>query len=215
MQFILKKNTPPPDWDDWFRDGKGERSFTYRTPPIAAKQHLINEQNGLCAYCQKEISANTSTIEHVIPNSLNEYFSTSYHNLVAVCTTREYCEKVRGNLLLPPIIFYSDLSCPDGANFNYFIAEEDGSISILSHGKDINWNLWMQLRAFIDILNLNNDNLVLKRQEILTRWRLSISGKPYSQQKAFWKAEFDVILNKPGQPFRQFLLIYLKKKMDR
>lgn len=39
-----------------------------------ARQTLLDEQFNVCAYCQKEISLKTSSIEHVVPKSSNVLF---------------------------------------------------------------------------------------------------------------------------------------------
>jgi len=64
MQFIQKQNIPPPNWDEWFTvaGNPGRRSFDYGadytalTNLLHAKQYLIDEQYGLCAYCQQTIT---------------------------------------------------------------------------------------------------------------------------------------------------------------
>ncbi|MBC7553682.1 MAG: hypothetical protein H7257_06855 [Taibaiella sp.] len=222
MQYIHKKDAQPPGWDDWFADANGERAFAYRTPLPAAKQYLINEQNDLCAYCQKAISIDNSSVEHVIPNSTNQPFSTSYHNLVAVCTNftrdaqnRLHCDKERGNYLLPSIIFQRDFSCPEGVNYGYFSCGQDGVIEakVVKNTNKIDWNIHLQIVAYIAILNLNHSSLKGKRKDIIDSWLESLNGRPARQQRDFWRSKYRDILDKPEQPFRQFLLIYLAGKI--
>jgi hypothetical protein len=94
MQYIKKQNTPPIEWDIWFTKAAGDRSYDYGndnkslTNLRQARQFLINEQHGLCAYCQQTISMENSSIEHVIAKEFNKELSTNYYNLVAVCKTQ-------------------------------------------------------------------------------------------------------------------------------
>lgn len=140
MQYIKKSGLQPADWDHWFTlytaDGN-RRSFDYKADyaalpdiPAHAKQFLLNEQYGLCAYCQGEITLGNSSIEHVIPKSANVHLSTSYHNLVAVCnepvkdpaTGKRHCDKERGDKILPHVIFYADADCTAESVHSYFNA---------------------------------------------------------------------------------------------
>jgi len=77
------------------------------------KEILLLEQGYLCAYCNKEIGLNTSSIEHWLPQHECENLPTygtpagediSHDNLIAVCLGNndnpyfQHCDKQRGNL---------------------------------------------------------------------------------------------------------------------
>ena len=121
MQFIEKLNTPPPQWESWFTTAVGRRSYDYHEdfdnlPGLKeARQYLIDEQHGLCAYCQRPIKLSNSSIEHIIPKQLNKYLSTAYHNLVAVCrdqqkdqNDRYHCDMEKSNRVIIPVILMSN-----------------------------------------------------------------------------------------------------------
>ena len=146
MEYIKKANSQPADWGNWFTTGTGIRSYDYGADYSAlrgltdAKQFLINEQNGLCAYCQQDISKDNSSIasiEHVVPKSINKELSTNYFNLVAVCnlkvkdsiTNRLHCDNEKGSEVISPFIFYSDSSVSNTVNNKYFEAYSNGQIS--------------------------------------------------------------------------------------
>lgn len=58
------------------------------------RQHLIDEQTGLCIYCECKINADSSHIEHVFPKSEDKYPEKTfdYSNLVASCNG-DKCDK--------------------------------------------------------------------------------------------------------------------------
>ncbi len=231
MQFIHKNNLPPNNWDNWFVDGNNTRSHDFRLLPTPhqAKEFLLIEQKGLCAYCQKKIEVENASIEHVIPYSQNMNLSTIYYNLVIVCqnfitdsANKKHCDKARGKSLLPPIIFHKDFSfiLNDDATYTkgeyckLFIAEEDGTLNANTiFYNDTEGSLYLQVLSFIAILHLNHDNLKAARVEFLKGWEMNLIGKTVKQQKAFWSRRFADILGNLSHPYRQFLLIYLDKKI--
>jgi len=84
MQFINKSHLIPPDWDIWFTTATGRRTYNYADYQELrdlglAKEYLLNEQSGLCAYCQKQITTDNASIEHIVPKSHNTALSTNYY----------------------------------------------------------------------------------------------------------------------------------------
>ena len=49
------------------------------------KEALLNEQGHICAYCMKRITQATMTIEHYIPQSIDENLALDYRNMLGVC----------------------------------------------------------------------------------------------------------------------------------
>lgn len=224
MQFIPKKETPPMDWNLWFSTGTGIRSYDYKADYSAlrdivyAKKYLLEEQHELCAYCQKSLTVENASIEHVIPKEHNVPYSTNYHNLVAVCKDsnadgngRRYCEPIRGSELLPPIVFYKDAEVSREKNNAYFKANRDGTISPKPNCLE---SKKKQVEAFIEILNLNHSSLVKNRKNaldgILGPWYVISDNR---QKQNYLRTQFDRVLNFEQIPFRQFLLIYLGEKL--
>ncbi|MCF8371120.1 MAG: TIGR02646 family protein [Bacteroidales bacterium] len=225
MQYIKKQNTPPKKWESWFTKATGERSFDYSqdygslTEIRFARQFLITEQNDLCAYCQKRIDINNSSIEHVIPKEHNKEISTNYYNLVAVCnshpkdvfTNKLHCDKERGSLLLSHIIFYTNSDVSKNRNNCYFSASADGTIRAKDHLTD---NIKHQVEGFINILNLNHSALKETRaKDFLDGMIEEYHSIPPHQGNTFWQIKFDRLLLDKSHPFRQFLLIYIGNKI--
>jgi uncharacterized protein (TIGR02646 family) len=226
MQYIPKQNTEPTNWNNWFTKGTGHRSFDYGadysslTNLNQAKNHLLEEQHHLCAYCQQKLTSETASIEHVIPKEFNKELSTNYHNLVAVCkdspkdtlNNRKHCDKERGNKLLPSFIFYSNSEVTNTKNNPFFKAYADGKIlpkdNILPEDK-------AQADAFINLLNLNHTQLIDRRAKDFLNGLINAyqSLPSHQQNNKFWKVQFDRILLNKTQPFRQFLLIYIGTKI--
>lgn len=56
---------------------------------------LHNEQNGLCAYCQRQLKSSVF-IEHYIPQSKNSLLELEYTNFLGVCSGKYYLDKITG-----------------------------------------------------------------------------------------------------------------------
>lgn len=227
MQYIKKQNTEPVDWNQWFTVPPARRSYDYGTdyssyPELhLAKSFLINEQNGLCAYCQQKITVGDASIEHVTPKEHNKELSTNYFNLVAVCkknqitdpnTLKLHCDSTRGSELIPPIVFYSNAKSTLQRTNKYFEARSNGEI-VPKQNLDI--NTFQQVDSFIEKLNLNHSNLVYKRAKdtlrgIIEAYNHLPNGS--HQKGIFWRVKYQNVLNNPNQEFREFLLIFLGKK---
>lgn len=232
MQYIKKQNKPPENWDSYFEkyiDGtEPVRSFDYGKDYGSLRQLstvlelLINEQHGLCAYCQQKIKKENASIEHVFAKEFNKELSTNYYNLVAVCKNppkdkqnRSHCDKERGSALLTPIIFYADSQVEATKNNSYFVAYSDGLIEAKPQLKSA---IKKQVEAFIELLNLNNSILKESRaKDVLDGLTSIFAAIPNDNptKKNFWQAQFERILRDEKRPFRQFLLIYIFGKLRR
>ena len=167
MQYIQKQPTEPADWNQWFTVPPGVRTFDYKVADARltqlARAFLIQEQHGLCAYCQQTITLADSSIEHVTPKTHNRELSTVYFNLVAVCkrnqikdstTGRTHCDSTRGSTLLPPIIFYANATSRENKVNRYFDVGSNGKIE---PKRGLDESTSKQVSAFIEILNLNHE----------------------------------------------------------
>lgn len=234
MQYIEKEPAPPTDWDDWFgRSGHGQR-YDYRTAQqkgtlntLEIKRHLVDEQHGLCAYCQKKLLPGNKnedhelqwhvSIEHVIPDSPNKAYSTDYHNLVAVCnnnpkgTNGAYCEAARGNTVIPSLVFYSDCQVTVKGNHPYFAIQTDGSVVPASPKPK---PVQDQANAFIEVLQLNEPVRRRARKQALNALIDAADTQPDRQErKRFLQGMFNSYIKHHSREFRQFLLIWLKSKI--
>jgi uncharacterized protein (TIGR02646 family) len=227
MQYIKKQNEPPEHWDEWFTTATGRRTFDYNADNRAlrnlaqAKQFLIDEQHGLCAYCQKTINQETSSIEHVIPKEFSVELSTCYYNLVAVCKKtpedengKLHCDKEKQSKLITPFIFASNCDVTGAANNSYFAAGAGGMLAPKEKIADYHK---FQVEAFINILNLNHAALIGNRNEALNGifaiYRSISTDK--DEQKKFWHSQFQSILLNKSRSYRQFLLIFIGKKVGK
>lgn len=187
MEFINKQNNQPAQWNTWFTTANGSRSYNYAldyqqlTLLPDARQYLILEQQNLCAYCQRDISLETSSIEHVIPKSVNIALSTNYHNLVAVCKgtsldhvqerMTRHCDKSRLNKHILPLFFFQD--CKVSFNLTNQGAQNNSYIKVKFNGTILaKENLPVELQQFVNymihtILNLNHPALVEERRNAI------------------------------------------------
>jgi uncharacterized protein (TIGR02646 family) len=230
MQYIEKSKLEPAAWGNWFSVPAmplPRRSYDYgldysaMTELWRAKEFLLKEQHGLCAYCQSKLTLDQSSIEHVIPKELNIELSTVYSNLVAVCkspladpsTGRLHCDKEKSNKLIFPLIFVSVANVNLIANNKYFTAQADGSIvpklNLNAEDKKL-------VEVYIEVLNLNHSLLMAKRsKDVLNKILDVFRVIPKPQRRSFWERQFTRILGDPSQPFRQFLLIYISNQLGR
>jgi uncharacterized protein (TIGR02646 family) len=222
MQFIKKENVAPAEWANFFLDHNGKPSFVYATPSRPAKEILAKNQHYLCAYCQRSLTGDNMTIEHVVPNSYNGALATSYYNLVAVCTNfrsgkseQLFCEKARGNALLPNFILYSNCAVTDRTGHPYFECYTDGTVAVNPRMPS---PVQVQVQAFIDILNLNHPVLKDARSQIASKILEKFTALPVTEKRRFLETEFNRILAQDTgskTPFRQFLLSILARKLSR
>jgi uncharacterized protein (TIGR02646 family) len=224
MQYIDKSDSEPREWNAWFTTGTGRRSYDYAADqgglldlPLA-KAHLWHEQNGLCAYCQSKLPIENASIEHVIPKTHNVPMSTNYHNLVVVCkktvvdpdTLRRYCEPVRGDRLIPSLVFYRNAMVAE-VNHAFFDAYADGTVGAMGN---LPPEIKFQVASFIEILNLNHEHLKTKRaKDALSPILEAFKTINPARKRDFLRSEFNRVERDPTSPFRQFLLIYLGKKI--
>lgn len=227
MQYINKYDTEPVDWNNWFTVPPNRRTYDYGADYsslpdlINAKQFLIVEQHGLCAYCQQKVTVKDASIEHVTPKEHNKELSTNYYNLVAVCKKQQvqdsitrnlHCDSTRGSELIPPLVFYSNSKSTLHRTNKYFEARSNGEIA---PKKNLDPSTYHQVESFINTLNLNHNNLVYKRAKDTLRGIIeAFNSIPNgSHQKAiFWRMKYQNVLNNPNQEFREFLLIFLGKR---
>lgn len=227
MQYIKKQNKPPVDWDWWFTKATKVRSFDYALDSSSltrlqlAKEFLINEQNGLCAYCQTPLTIGNSSIEHVIPKGFNKELSTNYFNLVAVCNLRDkdpetgklHCDNEKGSSLVSPVIFDTRTASTGNAVNFYFAAFANGEIRPRNGLPDVTR---IQVESFIEITNLNHKILKEKRvKDVLNGLIDAYQSIPKNShhKSRFWPSQYKRIFLNPGHPFREYLLIFIGRKL--
>lgn len=121
MEKIKKQNNIPTDWKSYFiGNGIEVQNYSKVTDTEKLKevrQLLINEQEGLCAYCQRVIEVENSNIEHIIPKAIAPDISTNYFNLVAVCNFKdssvsnenELCENNKKDKIIKSFVYFENL----------------------------------------------------------------------------------------------------------
>ncbi len=218
MEFI-SKNILPENWNSWF-SVNGARTFDYlhaqnnRANLEEVRNYLLNEQNYLCAYCQKKITTSDSSIEHVIAKSLNIALSTDYYNLVAVCksqkndpiTNRLHCDKEKENKEITPFVFFNKSKVEINKNNSYFDVESNG---LIKPKDNLTTELYNQVKSFIEILNLNHSALVENRKNKLFALIKSLKS---NSEVVKWENIFNYIYHNHSLEYKQFLLIYFAKR---
>lgn len=153
----IKKKEEPKLLEDLRVDANAHGSRYYITE---VRKHLIEEQNGLCAYCECRIEKDNSHTDHLKPKSIYPNLEFNYNNLVASCEgffpeNKDRMNKTCGHrkdskfdedLFLDPTTIINIA--------NYFIYNKDtGEIFPNPNKCD---NEQMQATYMIDLLNLNS-----------------------------------------------------------
>ena len=144
----------------WYELGKNEENFK-----TTLKEHiLLEEQNMLCAYCEKEIKdQRKSNTDHFKTRHLFPKETLSYENLLVSCKTPYHCEKIKDNFGLT-ISDYSKIIHPVFENPNdFFEYGIDGDI----FAKDgLNQEDIEKAEFTIKVFALNNSSLKRERAKI-------------------------------------------------
>lgn len=220
MEYIEKQNIPPENWGSCFVDTNNIRVFDYTKAQTAelknARIILLKEQYYLCAYCQSKITIDNSSIEHVIPKSLNLELSTNYHNLVAVCKNqikdengRLHCDQEKESLPIVPYIFSNKSSVSELRNNDYFKVYSTGEIVCKDELTD---EVKKQVKSFIEILNLNHKDLRKKREKHIDVLTDVYKSLPKNRKSIFWKNKLKSALNNYTAEYRHALMIFCASK---
>lgn len=136
MKYIDKKDSPV-ELEDWKLSQGRQARFSNLPSSVkeTLREHLLNEQLGLCCYCGLALSDENVHIEHFKPQSKFKKLQLNYKNLHASCQGKEvhetgeeeleFCGHSKKNwfdaaLTVSPL----DPNCQ-----NYFIFGFDGTIS--------------------------------------------------------------------------------------
>ena len=92
------------------------------------------------------------------------------------------------------------------------------SILALMHGsivpkRGLESAIEKQVEAFIEVLNLNHKTLKSNRRAALSVYLPPTNIANQADKRRFMQTQYNRILNNPGQPYREFLLIYLAAKL--
>lgn len=189
-------------------------------------EYLINEQNGLCAYCNQRITVKSATVEHLICQSHNPILDLNYHNLFAVCRGNEgvvqksHCDKHRANAkkndYFFPFLFFKHCITSSWNQTNPFFDVEfnsrTGVISGKITAKEANVigypSIKTRIEYAIDVLNLNAPILIEARKK---KWQMVLQTK---QKNVFsWQDLFNHYLNKnPNTDFHEFVMLAIRKQ---
>ena len=162
MRRIVRQEAPPNFWEK----GKAKlhvRSYDDLSDTNAGmelrcqlRQHLIQTQSGLCAYCCKKINMENSLNEHIQPKSLYPRLSLDYGNLIASCAEKTTCGMKKDNNYDERFVSPLDEACE-----RQFAFATDGSI----------YGLTPDGEYTCELLNLNSLELRRARKAVLQNCR--------------------------------------------
>jgi len=226
MRFIQKQNSTPTAFFELVTGVAGYNAL-YRNQKQAILNILIDEQHGLCAYCNQSITLKTATIEHLICQSHNPSFDLKYFNQFAVCRGNDgqillsHCDTYRANgsnndYFVPYILFNTCLSTTWNSINPFFDVQYNPRTQLYS-GKLIpryaNLNGYpnneLRVQDTIQVLNLNAEILTNARKE---KWE---SVKQTREKLGLnWQDLFEhYITMKPLTDFSEFVLLAIRKQV--
>lgn len=133
----------------------------------AVKNSLLTEQKYICCYCENRITASTSHIEHLLPQS-SQQGQLDYANLLASCKAdgrKAHCGYKKDRQLLP----FTPLD--DSEISQRFIFAADGNI----YPRDVNDSA---ANTVITILGLDAKRLVTMRNTIISTFIALLMNSP-------------------------------------
>ena len=226
MRFVQKNTVIPADFLNSFT-GINAFSNLYNDNKQAILSVLINEQKGLCVYCNQKITVGTATIEHLICQSHNHSFDLNYYNLLAVCKGNQgvpnamHCDKYRShqqNDYFLPFFFFEKCITTQLDKMNPFFDVEYNRRADLISGKIIAKEqridgfpgIRHRIEHVIDnVLNLNAPILKDARK---AKWESVLITK--AEFGYDWYALFDyfITLTEPTN-FHEFVLLAIRKQI--
>lgn len=203
--LYIKKTQPSHDLLNWISEKKREGTLhpqysTLQTqnasvPSYIAytslREQLFEEQNGLCCYCMKKITAGNSNIEHFLPQSIFPENEVDYYNLYLACRHshgfakgKQHCDIAKGNALISKYIGHNHVvdnkKCQDFFQYThdgYILPNKTGFVTLQKFYQDYS-SLTLQekeLLGTIEILNLNCESLVNERSKFINTEILKIN----------------------------------------
>lgn len=149
MRHIIKGEAPP-EYEKWKRENPGKNYQDLEDDlRRLVRGKLIDEQAGLCAYCNCQIDVDSSHIDHVVQRRNAPGRQHDFTNMLASCKCNDTCgfEKDRQQDPLPLTPFSPN--CED-----VILYLDNGGISGANE----------DAKKSIDILNLHDENLVARRK---------------------------------------------------
>lgn len=167
MKHICK-GAEPADFTQWkavnplatYKDLSDRNCPDAVVAKAALKQSLIDEQGGLCCYCECRIQPNNSHIEHFKPkgNPLYAALQLDYSNLLASCGIRpllgsdEHCGHKKGCDYTTDLVSPLEVDCS-----SHFTYQLDGTIGYTDNRGDTS----------IRMLHLNSTLLNRQRKSLI------------------------------------------------
>lgn len=206
MRNIQKGNEPPSLTEHRKTPHADYRNYTEKD---LLRQHLVNEQGGICCYCMSRIrpTAGGMKIEHWQCQENYPARQLEYRNLLGACPGGEgrpgkeqHCDTFKGDAELS--INPADPAC----NVERLI-KFPGSGRVKSDDPDID-------RELNEVLNLNHPQLVANRKATLDSFCQAIGRQNrnngwFNHKLTEWRGNGDGDL----QPFSQVVVYYLCRKL--
>ncbi|TQL24988.1 uncharacterized protein (TIGR02646 family) [Zymomonas mobilis] len=157
----IKKTKEPQSFSEWKAkansDWKPAWENLQNPEKVDILEKLIEDQHGICCYCEARISVESAHIEHIVPRSIDIRKRLSFSNLLASCQKETQkgdpltCGKSRGDWYDKD--FY--LNPCDENSRKEIIYLLDGNVTVQNKN----------FKIFIEKINLNIES---KKEHVLT-----------------------------------------------
>ena len=214
MHYIRKKLSP-----DFFESEKSQQSF--KDDPAwnnlhcktQLRFHLMNEQNQLCIYCERQIDENNTHIEHILAQTDNPQLRFNYSNLVVSCNG-DQCKPIVKDKYQPKNVHSCGHKKDDDLDIDKFLnpvkdvnikkyfSYNKTTCAICCSGKE-------STKANYTINLLNLDNPRLNNERFNARSALQTVLKQTTNIK-HRKLKLSWLLSKKDRAFTSFLNNYFK-----
>lgn len=209
MHFV-KKGQPPSCFKQTIAEFDSEASWSNFQNPCktATKKHILSsEQDELCIYCERNISASHARLEHLKPQSCYSADRFNYANLVVSCHGQEdrnelirahkgysidSCDHAKGRDFDPQL--FLDPTCIQNIDTYFSFDATDGAMcaSVIDQQK---------AGYMIKLLNLNNVSLCNERLNAKTAFIKALNNQPAKKRKV----AITLLLSKNNHAFISFL----------
>jgi len=191
MKYIEKSSVEPSSLSDWkaqdkmYKRAKAKWKRFGKPYKEEFKKDLIDEQGGICCYCEQKLKIDDAHLEHLLPQKLDSFSESlfDYNNLLCSCQKEltkgepRHCGNSKGswydeNLLVSPL----DTECEVKFKYN-----SDGTIEPTDEASQLTIN---HLQLGIDKLNnLRNNAIEPFLDEELSIEEVQLFAKEYLKQK--------------------------------
>jgi uncharacterized protein (TIGR02646 family) len=216
MIYIEKQREVPAEFRDAVQ-GLSSYEDLPRDEKTTVIKILLEEQGGLCAFCEQKSDAFGPTIEHFLPQSVFPHLQLDYHNLCIICNK---CNNLKGAQLIPAYIFDPRMDPVQVASKEVPLPRfvfGDGACKVVvpdpkKGDASFRWSAFI-LDGTLELMEQNRPRLTKARQEVYLTFLESISKLPKATLEKKWAVYQVLPKNAPHDEFFSLRCQLLKQAL--